>query len=46
MSLIRVRQRRKKNWIGARKGMTVGRLMGLLVLTVVVIWYRGWRFST
>ena len=44
MSLIRVRRRRKREWIEARKGMSIGRLMGLLVLTVVLIWYLGWRF--
>ena len=44
MSLIRVRRRRKKNWLGARKGMPVGRLLVLFVLTVAVIWYLGWRF--
>lgn len=44
MSLIRVRQQRKKNWIEARKGMSSGRLVTLLVITIVVIWYLGWRF--
>ena len=44
MSLIRVRRRRKKNWIDARKGMSSGRLIGLFVMIVVVIWYLGWRF--
>ncbi|MDA0330131.1 MAG: hypothetical protein O2958_14140 [Gemmatimonadetes bacterium] len=44
MSLIRARRRRKKNWIAARKGMAKGRLMGLLVLTLLAIWYLGWRF--
>ena len=44
MSLIRVRRRRKKSWIDARKGMPPGRLLGLLVLTAVVIWFLGWRF--
>ena len=41
MSLIRVRRRRKKNWIDARKGMSVGRLLALLVLVVALIWYLG-----
>jgi len=44
MSLIRQRRRRKKNWLDARKGMPGGRLLGLLILTLAVIWYLGWRF--
>ncbi len=44
MSLIKVRQRRKKNWIDARKGMPTPRLLVLLVVTVILIWYLGWRF--
>jgi hypothetical protein len=41
MSLIKVRRRRKKNWIDARKGMPMGRLVALLVLVVALIWYLG-----
>ncbi len=44
MSLIRARRRRKKNWVDARKGMGRGKLVGLLILTVVAIWYLGWAF--
>lgn len=44
MSLIRVRQRRKKNWVAARKGMHARKLLGLLVLVSALIWYLGWRF--
>jgi hypothetical protein len=44
MSLIRVRKRRKKNWVDARRGMPKGKLVGLLILTVVAIWYLGWAF--
>jgi len=44
MSLIRARRLRKKNWIDARKGMPRNKLLGLLVLTVVIIWYLGWAF--
>ncbi len=44
MSLIRVRRRRKKNWLAERRGMQSGRLMGFLVLILVAIWYLGWRF--
>jgi hypothetical protein len=38
MSLIRARRSRKKNWIDARKGMPVGRLVFFLILTVALIW--------
>ena len=44
MSLIRARRVRKKNWIDARKGMPRSKLVGLLILTVVIIWYLGWAF--
>ena len=44
MSLIRVRRRRKKNWIDTRKGMQARRLVGLLVFTIVLIWYLNSRF--
>ncbi len=44
MSLIRVRRRRKKNWLDARKGMQSQRLMGLLLFTMVLIWYLSSRF--
>ena len=44
MSLIRVRQQRKKNWIDSRKGMSSWKMIGLLVLVAVAIWYLGWRF--
>ena len=44
MSLIRVRQRRKKNWIAANKGMPASRLIALFVVTVVLIWYLGSNF--
>jgi hypothetical protein len=44
MSLIRVRRRRKQSWIDANKGMPRGRLMVLLVATMALIWYLGWRF--
>lgn len=38
MSLIRVRRNRKKTWVDARKGMGVGKLVMLLLVTVVLIW--------
>lgn len=44
MSLIRQRQRRKKNWVDTRKGMPQGRLIGYLILVVLAIWYLGWAF--
>ena len=44
MSLIRVRRRRKKNWLDARKGMSSQKLMGLLLLVILTIWWLGWRF--
>ncbi len=44
MSLIRQRKLRKKNFIDARKGMPLGQLLVLLIVTVGLIWYLGWRF--
>lgn len=44
MSLIRTRRRRKKSWLDARKGMPRGKLVALLVVTLVAIWYLGWAF--
>ncbi len=44
MSLIRARRRRKKTFIDVRKGMSLGRLLVLLVAVVGLIWYLGWRF--
>ncbi len=44
MSLIRVRRRRKKNWIGIRKGMSPTRALGLLALAVTLIWYLSRNF--
>lgn len=41
MSLIRVRRRRKQNWMDTRKGMPPGRLVVFLVLVAVIIWYLG-----
>ena len=41
MSLIKVRRRRKKNWIDARSGMSQGKLLALLVAVGVLIWYLG-----
>lgn len=44
MSLIRTRRARKKSWVDTRKGMPKGKLMGLLLITVLAIWYLGWAF--
>lgn len=44
MSLIRQRKRRKKNWLDTRKGMSHTKLVAMLILVLVAIWYLGWRF--
>ncbi len=44
MSLIRARRRRKKTFIDTRKGMSLGRLVALLIAVIALIWYLGWRF--
>lgn len=41
MSLIRARRSRKKHWIDTRKGMPVGRLVFLLILTIALIWFAS-----
>ena len=44
MSLIRIRRNRKKAWIDAKKGARPSRLMLLLVIVALAIWYLGTRF--
>ena len=44
MSLIRIRRKRKKDWIDVRKGFSPVRLALLLVVVLGVIWYLGVRF--
>ncbi len=44
MSLIRVRNRRKKDWIDIRRGKSVRLLIFFLILVGVAIWYLGTRF--
>lgn len=44
MSLIRVRRRRKRDWIDARKGKSPATLVILLVVVILVIWYLGRAF--
>jgi len=41
MSLIRVRRRRKKEWIDVRKGMSSGKLLVLLAAVIAVMWFLG-----
>jgi len=41
MSLIRVRRRRKQNWIDTRKGMSAGRLAVIFALVVAAMWFLG-----
>lgn len=44
MSLIRVRNSRKKHWIDAKKGPSLRRLVLLTIVVIGVIWYLGYRF--
>lgn len=44
MSLIRVRNRRKKDWIDVRKGKSPRMLLFLLILVGLAIWYLGTQF--
>ncbi len=44
MSLIRVRRSRKKHWLDVKKGKSPGKLVVLLLLVVVAIWYLTVRF--
>lgn len=44
MSLIRVRRKRKREWIDAHKGRSPRTLILLLALVVLIIWYLGSRF--
>jgi len=44
MSLIRIRRKRKREWIDAQKGRTPKVLIFLLALVVLIIWYLGFRF--
>ncbi len=39
MSLIRVRRDRKKDWIDAKKARSTRKLVFLLILVLVLIWY-------
>ena len=44
MSLIRVRRRRKKEWIDARKGKSTSKLLLFLLVVVGALWYLNTRF--
>ena len=44
MSLIRVRRRRKKEWLDVKKGKSTGKLLIFLVIVVGAIWYLGAQF--
>ncbi len=41
MSLIRVRRRRKREWLDAKKGRSPGTLVVLLVVVIAIIVYLG-----
>jgi len=41
MSLIRVRRRRKQNWIDVRRGMSSGRLLVILAAVIALMWFLG-----
>ena len=44
MSLIRVRRKRKREWIDSQKGRSPRILLVLLAAVIIVIWYLGFRF--
>ena len=44
MSLIRVRRRRKQNWLDVKRGPSSRKLAIALVMVVAVIWYLSTRF--
>ena len=44
MSLIRVRRRRKREWIDVKKGKSPTALVVLLVAVLVVFWMLGRAF--
>lgn len=44
MSLIRIRRNRKKAWIDSKKGSPPTKLILVLAIVALVIWYLGARF--
>ena len=41
MSLIRVRRKRKKEWLDVKRGKSPGKLILFLVFVLALIWYLG-----
>ena len=41
MSLIRVRRKRKKEWLDVKRGKSPAKLMLFLVFVMAAIWYLG-----
>jgi hypothetical protein len=44
MSLLRVRRKRKREWLDIQKGKSPKAMVFLLALVVVLIWYLHTRF--
>ena len=44
MSLIRVRRKRKRDWIDVKKGGSPGKLALILLVVVAIIWHLSVRF--
>ncbi len=44
MSLIRIRRKRKREWIDSQKGRSPRALLFLLALVILFIWYLSYRF--
>lgn len=44
MSLLRVRRKRKREWIDAQKGIPPRALIVLLAVVILIIWYLSSRF--
>ncbi len=44
MSLIRVRRKRKREWIDSQKGRSPRILVVLLAAVIIIIWYLGLLF--
>jgi len=44
MSLIRARRSRKKNWIDVKGGPNLPKLILLLIVVLVVMWFLDFRF--
>ena len=44
MSLIRIRRKRKREWLDTKKGIAPKALILLMAVVVMLIWYLGTRF--